>query len=194
MPIPPHENGPDRPPAKRSRRRGLICLVAATLGATALGVGLTHDPEPRSATISTAAAPQKAPPKPVISRQTKAENEVVRLTNIERRRAGCRPLRHDARLRKAARGHSVNMRNRKFFSHTSPDGRSPWDRIRAAGYPAGAAENIAKGYPGPRAVVRGWMASRGHRANILNCSLKAIGAGAAFGPGGPWWTQDFGRR
>jgi uncharacterized protein YkwD len=38
------------------------------------------------------------------------------------------------------------------------------------------------------------MKSPGHRANILNCSLKAVGIGVEYGSGGPWWTQDFGYR
>ncbi|MYW44663.1 CAP domain-containing protein, partial [Streptomyces sp. SID161] len=37
-----------------------------------------------------------------------------------------------------------------------------------------------------------WMNSPGHRANILNCGFKTLGVGVHFGPGGPWWTQDFG--
>jgi uncharacterized protein YkwD len=44
----------------------------------------------------------------------------------------------------------------------------------------------------PQSVVDAWMNSPGHRANILNCSSKAIGVGVEFGPAGPWWTQDFG--
>ncbi|MCK9920809.1 CAP domain-containing protein [Frankia sp. AgPm24] len=55
-----------------------------------------------------------------------------------------------------------------------------------------AAENIAAGQPTPDAVVRAWMASPGHRANILNRSLRRIGAGpAGGGPYGAHWTQDF---
>ncbi|MGK5552334.1 CAP domain-containing protein [Actinomadura kijaniata] len=152
----------------------------------------TTSPEPSSPAPSgpTASTP---PPPAGGSKQTTAEDEVVRLTNAERAKAGCSPLRIDERLRKAARGHAEDMRDRGYFSHNSPDGRTPWDRIRAAGYPAGAAENIAKGYPTPADVVKGWMNSSGHRANILNCGLKAIGAGAAYGSGGPWWVQNFGR-
>ncbi|WP_204043314.1 CAP domain-containing protein [Acrocarpospora phusangensis] len=122
------------------------------------------------------------------------ENEAVRLTNSARQREGCRPLRTDERLRKAARAHSADMAARNYFSHDSLDGRTPWDRIRAAGYAYPAAENIARGQRTPGEVVEAWLNSPGHRANIVNCDLKAIGIGIRLGSGGPWWTQNFGSR
>ena len=116
--------------------------------------------------------------------------EVVRLTNAERATAGCPALRVDARITRAAQLHSEDMSANGYFSHTSRDGRTFADRIRAQGYPAPAAENIARGQRSASAVVRAWMNSAGHRRNILNCSLRAIGVG--FAPGNVW-TQDFGR-
>jgi uncharacterized protein YkwD len=77
-----------------------------------------------------------------------------------------------------------------YFSHTGRDGRSFADRIRAQGYPSPAAENIARGQRSASAVMQAWLNSAGHRRNILNCSLRAIGVG--FAPGNVW-TQDFGR-
>jgi uncharacterized protein YkwD len=122
------------------------------------------------------------------------EDEAVRLTNAARQREGCRPLRTDERLRTAARAHSADMAARRYFSHDSLDGRSPWDRIRATGYAFPAAENIARGQRTPREVVDAWLDSPGHRGNIMNCDLKAIGIGVRLGAGGPWWTQNFGSR
>ena len=52
-----------------------------------------------------------------------------------------------------------------------------------------AGENIAKGYQSPEAVVRGWMNSPGHRANILNSSYTHIGVG--YVASGNYWTQMF---
>lgn len=125
---------------------------------------------------------------------TAIENEVVRLTNVERAKAGCAPLKHDARLRAAAYAHSADMSAKNYFDHTSKDGRSFADRITAAGYRwRAAAENIAKGYSTAQAVVQGWMNSPGHRQNILNCSYTDIGVGYVAA-GGPYWTQDFGRQ
>jgi uncharacterized protein YkwD len=84
-----------------------------------------------------------------------------------------------------------------YMSHTGHDGSGPAQRIRAAGYQiTGAwAENIARGYPSPAAVMDGWLNSPGHRANIVNCSLRAIGVGVVRSTGGRlYWTQDFGAR
>jgi len=120
------------------------------------------------------------------------EAEVVTLTNDQRTAHGCPALRDDPRLRAAAIAHSVDMRIRGYFSHNTPDGVTPWTRIEAQGYSDPSAENIAMGQSTPQAVVEAWMNSAGHRANILNCSSKAIGVGVQFGPNGPWWTQDFG--
>ena len=121
--------------------------------------------------------------------------EVVRLVNVERARAGCAAVHVDARLATAARLHSEDMARLDYFSHTSLDGRSPWDRIGAQGYAYGSAENIAAGYSTPAAVMTGWMDSAGHRANILNCATKALGVGIGHGGHyGIYWTQDFGSR
>ncbi|GAA4234279.1 hypothetical protein GCM10022254_38800 [Actinomadura meridiana] len=120
------------------------------------------------------------------------EAAVVSLTNSERAKAGCKPLRVDERLATAARRHSADMAAKNYFDHTSRNGDSPWKRMEDAGYTSPGAENIAKGYATAAAVMKGWMDSPGHRANILNCGLRAIGVGRAAGSGGPLWTQDFG--
>ncbi len=130
----------------------------------------------------------------VPGRVPEAEDAAVRLTNAQRAQHGCPALRVDPLLRMAAREHSVDMHRRHYFDHDSPDGQTPWDRIKAIGYSVPGAENIARGYATAQAVVQGWMNSPGHRANILNCSLKAVGIGVEYGSGGPWWTQDFGFR
>jgi len=145
-------------------------------------------PKPSSPKPTQTKTPSPSPTSP----QAAFELEVVRLTNAERADAGCDPLRVDERLQTAARAHSEDMRDRGYFDHTSPDGKTPWDRMRAAGYDEPGGENIAMGYPTPEAVVEAWMESKGHRANILNCKFEAIGVGVALGDGGPWWTQDFG--
>jgi uncharacterized protein YkwD len=118
---------------------------------------------------------------------------VLGLANTERAKVGCRAMRMDGRLRTAARRHSADMQRRRFFAHTNPSRVAFSQRIVAAGYPRTyMAENIAKGYPTPRAVMAGWMKSPGHRANLLNCRYKAMGVGLTRGSGGPWWTQTFG--
>jgi uncharacterized protein YkwD len=165
-------------------------------------------PAPRSATPTTAsaAAPAGSPPRaapassggpvarPAGSSGTpdlaQLTGQVVTLTNAQRTQHGCGALRTDAKLTAAAQQHSEDMAARDYFDHNTPEGRTPWDRIEAQGYPQPSAENIAMGYPTAQAVVEGWMNSPGHAANILNCDSHAIGVG--YDPAGNYWTQDFG--
>ncbi|MGH3391427.1 MAG: CAP domain-containing protein [Actinomadura sp.] len=146
------------------------------------------DPPPPTPSPS----PTPSTSRPTVATIAAAESAVVRLTNKLRADAGCGPLRVDTDLHDAAKEHSDDMAERGFFSHISPGGDTFVDRILAAGYEDPGAENIARGYQTAEEVMDGWMKSSGHRANILNCELRAIGVGAHFGSGGPWWTQDFG--
>lgn len=181
-------------------------LAAGNPGATASASlsgatdGPTGSPVPASPSSSTPSAsatpsPTKASPT-AVDKITAIENKVFDLVNSERVKAGCGKLRNDSRLHRAARSYSALMAEKNFFSHTGPDGSSFVDRVVAAGYPrsAAAAENIAYGYADAAAVMKGWMNSPGHRANILNCDLKAIGVGLAYRKSSPYWTQDFGRQ
>jgi uncharacterized protein YkwD len=119
-----------------------------------------------------------------------AEGQILALVNQQRATAGCGALTADGGLASLARTFSADMRDRGFFSHTDPDGLSPFDRGNRAGVTV-LGENIAYGQPDAAAVMTAWMNSAGHRANILNCSYTRLGVGVAYGPGGPWWTQDF---
>jgi uncharacterized protein YkwD len=121
---------------------------------------------------------------------------VLDLVNAQRQSAGCQPLTANSTLTAVARAHSTDMATRNFFSHTNPDGLSPFDRMRAAGYNGKLmGENIAAGYSTAQAVMTAWMNSAGHRANILNCGYAEIGIGYATGGSyGHYWTQDFGTR
>jgi uncharacterized protein YkwD len=123
---------------------------------------------------------------------TTAETRVLSLVNAERAKVGCAPLTADPELAALAEGHSEDMAERGYFSHTTPDGRSPWDRAEAAGVENMGGENIARGQTDAEAVMESWMHSEGHRANILNCDFTTLGVGGHFAQGGPWWTQTFG--
>ncbi|MFI5756738.1 CAP domain-containing protein [Streptomyces sp. NPDC051569] len=120
--------------------------------------------------------------------------EVLALTNAERAAAGLRPVAGDVHLGRAAQAYSADMAARAFYSHTSPEGSAPWDRAAAAGAAhRGIGENIACGQRTAREVVRDWMDSPGHRANILKPDFTHLGAGfAGGGPAGTYWTQLFG--
>ena len=123
------------------------------------------------------------------------QEQMVLLINQRRAEAGCGPVRADERLAQAAGAHSADMAAQAYFSHTSLDGSSPWDRAKRAGYAWPSAENIAAGNASAEATMDQLMNSPGHRANILNCAHKAVGVGrASGGPYRYYWTQLFGSR
>jgi uncharacterized protein YkwD len=118
------------------------------------------------------------------------ERLLLALVNAARAQYGCPAVRLDRRLSAAAAGHTQDMARNDLFSHTGSNDSTPLDRAEALGYPGGVSENIARGYATPRAVMAGWLASPPHRANILSCSARVMGA--AYIPGGQWWTEMFG--
>lgn len=118
------------------------------------------------------------------------ETQVVRLVNQIRQENGLQQLTANWELSRVARYKSQDMKDNRYFSHTSPTYGSPFQMIKAFGLSyRTAGENIAKGYATPQAVVNGWMNSSGHRANILNASYKQIGVG--YVADGNYWTQMF---
>jgi uncharacterized protein YkwD len=139
---------------------------------------------------TTIATPAQAAPK--AAEQT-IQNEINRLTNIERGKHGCPTLKVNTQLTTAARGHSTWMAQTGTFAHTGKGGSTFITRSKATGYRQPSGENIAYGYADATAVVTGWMNSRGHRANILNCKSKSVGVGVVYSQGGtPYYTQNFG--
>lgn len=101
------------------------------------------------------------------------------LVNQERSARGLPEFVADPALTSIARGHSADMGARAYFSHTNPDGLDPFDRMAAAGISFGnAAENIASA-PTVQWAHDALMDSPGHRANLLNPSLRRIGIGIA---------------
>lgn len=121
---------------------------------------------------------------------TSYEQEVIRLVNEIRTENGLKALTYDWELARVARYKSQDMKDNKYFSHTSPVYGTPFQMIKNFGISyKSAGENIAKGYATPQAVVNGWMNSSGHRANILNAGYTHIGVG--YVSGGNYWTQMF---
>lgn len=113
-------------------------------------------------------------------------------------RPATHPLAHDDALAEAARLHSLDMGEQGYFSHTSLDGRSPWQRIREAGYTASAiGENISAGHATAEGAFAGWMSSEGHCRNIMSTNPNEMGVGYVLVEGSPYghyWTQTFGQR
>lgn len=137
--------------------------------------------------------PGLAMPTPAAAAMTVAERResVLDHTNAARAAAGCGPLVMSKRLKSSAQAHANDMARNDYFAHTSPNGTTWPDRIRAVGYSKPGAENIALGLKTPKAVVRAWMNSPAHRQNILTCNLKKLGVG--YSKDGRIWVQDFGR-
>merc|ERR1712151_1155315 len=103
------------------------------------------------------------------------------------------PLQFDCRLWKASQLHSQDMADNAYFSHSSQDGRSPWDRAEAQGIRANG-ENIAAGRDSAEGVLEQWKNSDGHCRNMGNPSFKLFAVGYAFNAGSPYrhyWTQMF---
>ena len=91
-----------------------------------------------------------------------------------------KPIAHNAQLAAVARAHAVDMDRRGYFSHNSPEGISSGARAAAAGIPAcGIGESIAKGQMSSAEVFAGWMASEGHRRNMVNTGMASYGLGRA---------------
>lgn len=117
-------------------------------------------------------------------------NKIDSLTDAARKKAGCKPLTINTKLTTAAQKHATDMSVNNYFSHTSKNGTTWNKRITKAGYTKPGGENIARGYPTPSEVMKAWMASPGHRSNILYCKFRTIGIG--YSPIGHYWVQDFG--
>ena len=122
-------------------------------------------------------------------------------------RAGLPRLRSNRRLLKAAERHSHSMVVGRYFSHVGPGGLSMFDRVTRSGYLRNVrnwsiGENIGYGWgsaSSPSAMMRSWMASTPHRANILAGKFREVGLGIVAGipgrsGGGGTYTTEFGRR
>lgn len=118
---------------------------------------------------------------------------ILRLVNQERAKAGLTALVLDDTVSRAAQIRAVEII--ETFSHTRPDGTSCFtalDEVGIASASVARAENIAAGQQSPEDVMKGWMNSDGHRANILNPNLKKLGVG--YTEGGRYrtnWVQMF---
>jgi uncharacterized protein YkwD len=155
----------------------LLCLAGAPAASAA---------KPLAAATPACASASSAP-------GAVARRVVLRATlcvlNAERRARRLRPLRLNRRLSRASRRHARDMVRRRYFSHDSLSGADFVDRIRRTGYLRSArrwsvGENLAWGSgerATPRSILRAWMGSRGHRANILTARFREIGIGVAYG-------------
>jgi uncharacterized protein YkwD len=107
---------------------------------------------------------------------------IVERTNENRTQHADGALRVSPVLQVAAQRKAEDMARKGYFAHMSPDGVTPWYWFGQAGYRfTHAGENLAVRYMDSEAIVRAWMNSPGHRANILNASFTETGIGIASG-------------
>ena len=182
----------------------LLAVMAAPAGAT------VHRATRRD--ISARRIPSSCPDtalQPNLDNISLIRTAVLCLVNRERADRGERPLVPDARLQQAAQAHTESMAFQNYFEHDGPQGETPLSRIRATGYIYSSriryevGENIGWGTlreGAPGAIVAAWMASPGHRANILDARFRdtAVGVSPHFPSSlarrqaGAIYTQDFG--
>lgn len=117
--------------------------------------------------------------------------QVVKLVNEERAKAGLSALSIDTNVEAAAQVRAREIK--QSFSHTRPNGTQFSTALKEQGVSyRGAGENIAWGQKSPEAVMQAWMNSDGHRANILNSNFTTIGVGYYQDANGTnYWTQLF---
>jgi uncharacterized protein YkwD len=136
------------------------------------------------------------------------EEEVLLLVNefrsqpadcgVEGQFEAAAPLTMNPILRCSARLHSLDMFERAYFDHDTPDGIDPFQRMAEAGFVgSGGGENIALGQRSPEEVMAAWMESDGHCANVMRAAFDTIGVGyhpgaEARGGSNNYWTQNFG--
>jgi uncharacterized protein YkwD len=120
------------------------------------------------------------------------EAGMLSLVNQERTSRGLVALQMDDTLVQLGRSHADDMFKRGYFSHITPEGKDPFDRMHDAGVIFGVAgENLALA-PTLQIAHDGLMNSPGHRANILNPSFRKIGIGVLDGGVyGKMFVQEF---
>jgi uncharacterized protein YkwD len=180
----------------------LVLLAFASAPATAAPALPAGPPAPLHALSGTATSASQL--------QTLGGGVIEELNRVRVAR-GLRALRPTPSLAASARRHSTQMGTRGFFEHDSADGTPFWRRIEqfygGRGFRSWAVgENIFWQSPatlGAIAVVRSWMGSSGHRANMLSREWRDVGVGAVSLPSAPGVyggsavtivTADFGKR
>lgn len=127
------------------------------------------------------------------------EYKVLQLTNAERAKYGLAPLAHDEGLAALAKRHSQNMHKHNFFAHKDIWGDEVADRKRkyypemivsSIGENLGRFSNPANAFQ-PEELLKGWMGSPGHRAQILDAGYTHLGVGISIKNGVMYATQNF---
>lgn len=134
---------------------------------------------------------------PILSEEEREtmEQEIIRLTNIERQKIGAPPVIMDKNLMKFARQKAQDMADNNYFNHISPNLGAPVDVVKSNNISFNCvSENISAGQKTPQSVVEAWLNSPTHRENLLNPELKYIGVGMGINSNSKfhyYWSQQF---
>jgi uncharacterized protein YkwD len=187
----------------------LPTLIVSTLAVALLAPAATASPADGERRPSARPAQQCADAdlQPAADNLARVRAAIVCLHNQVRGRRGMAALKENARLRRAALGHSRAMVSDRFFEHTTPAGVTMTDRILRSRYVSrdqgwAIGENLAWGMEEratPRGAVKAWLDSPSHRANLLKPAYRHVGVGVVLGNpstggGGATYTVDFGVR
>lgn len=109
-------------------------------------------------------------------------DKVISETNNERQKLGLAPLKYNATLSQSAAAKAQDMFTNNYWAHNSPQGKTPWDFFKSAGYQYSVAgENLAKDFYDTEGLIKAWMNSPTHRDNIVNPKYQEIGIGVVNG-------------
>lgn len=171
-------------------------LVTAIVGAVATpGSAFVSSPDlvavADAPAVRAEAVPVGDPAPPPTTAAPSPAADVVALTNVARTAAGVPPVVVDPAVQRAAEVHSADQAAMGRMTHAGSDGSNAGDRLERAGYVWGTwAENVAAGQPGATDVTDAWLASPGHRVNMLNAAYEHIGVAVAHDASGvPYWTM-----
>lgn len=152
----------------------------------------TVTPQPTNTPVPTA-TPTPKPTQP--DENKKAEEyakEVIRLTNIERKKEGLSELKYHEKMQNAAMVRAKELVQRYDGTHQRPDGRASETAMYEAGVGNPGRENIGKGRTSPQGIVNAWMSSDGHKNTILQRDYTHIGVGYyCDSEGMGYWVQEF---
>jgi uncharacterized protein YkwD len=111
-----------------------------------------------------------------------SSEQLLSLTNKERQSVGVGNLVISDKLSQAALEKANDMFQYDYWAHNSPEGKTPWVFIKSAGYNyVYAGENLARGFTSSEDVIKAWMASPDHRANMLSANYQDVGFAVKLG-------------
>lgn len=111
-----------------------------------------------------------------------SSEQLLLLTNKERQNIGVGALIMNDKLSQAASEKANDMFEYNYWAHNSPTGKTPWVFIKSAGYNyVYAGENLARGFTTPDNVIKAWMESPDHRANMLSSNYQDVGFAVKLG-------------